>query len=138
MSVSNTPPLIGVSVRTGSKTDAVLKNSKNFSVNWLGYSERKYIDLLAKGGDSPDKLTSNKIPFDEIMDAPVLKKSAAYAICQKESVHQIGDHELFVGLVIGSMASLDFDENWKFNGYRPILYLGSESRKPYATLPRAR
>lgn len=135
MSVSNNPPLFAVSVRTGSKTDGVLKDSKNFSVNWIGFRERKYIELLSKGGDSPDKLSSNEIPNDEVMEAPVLTKAIAYAICRKESVLPIGDHELFVGRVIGAMASLDFDEYWKFRKYRPILYLGSESQKQFASLP---
>jgi hypothetical protein len=32
------------------------------------------------------------------------------------------------------MGCLDFDENWKFENYRPILYLGSSFRDTFSTI----
>jgi flavin reductase (DIM6/NTAB) family NADH-FMN oxidoreductase RutF len=134
MPVSNEPPLIAVAVRRGSKTNEVLALARNFSVNWLNYSDRKIVSLLAGSSNSEDKLSSFGITYDRVFEAPVLRKAIAYAICKKKSVIKTGDHDLFTGQLVGAMASLDFDENWKYVEYHPILYLGSELRNPYTTI----
>ncbi len=67
---------------------------------------------------------SLEIPYGLVLGAPVLDASIAYAILEREKVIDVGDHDLFIGRVTGAMASLDFDEYWKFNDYRPVLYLG--------------
>ena len=69
-----------------------------------------------------------KIPYGLVLGAPVLDASIAYAILEREKVIDVGDHDLFIGRVTGAMASLDFDEYWKFKDYRPVLYLGSAKR----------
>jgi flavin reductase (DIM6/NTAB) family NADH-FMN oxidoreductase RutF len=136
MPVSNEPTMIAVSVRKDSKTNSVLMEAKNFSINWLNLSERKIVSQLSSGNNSSNKLKARNIPYFLAFGSPVLHASVAYAICQKESVLEAGDHDLFVGRLIGAMASLDFDENWKFEGYKPILYLGSNFRNTFSTLDR--
>ena len=138
MPISDDPPLLAVSVRRGSKTNRVLKRSKTFSVNWIGFSDRKLITLLSESSKFPDKLKALKIPYQEIMSTPVISMAQAYAICERKSVQEAGDHDLTIGGLVGSMASIDFDENWKFEDYRPILYLGSNFRDPYTTIPDMR
>ena len=129
--------MIAVSVRKGSKTNAVLKKAKNFSINWLDLRNRKIVAQLSSGNRSPDKLKALNIPYLIVFGAPVLNASVAYAICKKESEFEAGDHDLFVGRLLGAMASLDFDENWRFEDYKPVLYLGSNFRNPFATLDRS-
>ncbi len=136
--VSDNPPLFAVSVRKGSKTDRILKRSKIFSVNWIGFRERKIISLLSESSKSANKLDAFKIPYQEISGAPVISAAKVYVICQKKSVQEVGDHDLIVGSVTGAMASIDFDENWKFEDYQPILYLGSNFRDPFSTIPHKR
>jgi flavin reductase (DIM6/NTAB) family NADH-FMN oxidoreductase RutF len=75
-----------------------------------------------------DKLSILHIPYKLVFDAPVLEDSVAYAICETRRVLPLGNHDLFIGHVIGAIASLDFDEYWKFKSYDPILYLGSGKR----------
>jgi len=137
MSVSDEPAMIGVSVRRESKTNAVLKKAKNFSINWLNLSDKKIVSQLSSTNKSQNKLKALNIPYSLVFAAPVLKVSAAYIICQKESVFEVGDHDLFVGRLLGAMASLDFDESWKFEDYKPVLYLGSNFRNPFSTLDRS-
>jgi len=134
MPVSNDPPLLAVSVRIGSKTNKVLRRAKNFSVNWLNYVDHRAVTILGSTVDDPDKLAATNILYDIILNTPVLVRGVAYAVCEKESIVEAGDHQIFIGSVLGAMASLDFDENWKFEDYRPILYLGSEFKNSYATL----
>ena len=128
--------MIAVSVRRDSKTNGVMKKAKNFSINWLNLRDRKIVAQLSAGNKSPNKLKALNIPYLLAFGSPVLNASVAYAICQKESEFEAGDHDLFVGRLTGIMASLDFDENWKFEDYKPILYLGSNFRNPFSTLHR--
>jgi len=136
MPISDNPPLLAISIKTGAKTNRVITRSKKFSVNWLDFSDKKIISLLTQSNDSPDKLSSLNIPYLEVFNSPVLSRAQAYAICEVTSTHDAGDHHLIVGKVVGAMASLDFDENWKFEEYHPILYLGSPFRNPYTRMPR--
>ncbi len=128
--------MIAVSVRKGSKTNGVLKKAKNFSINWLNLRNRKIVAQLSSENKSQDKLKALDIPYLLVFGSPVLNVSVAYVICKKESEFETGDHALFIGRLIGAMASLDFDENWKFEDYKPALYLGSNFRNPFSTLDR--
>ncbi len=134
--ISNSPARIAVSVKKGLKTNIVLKKSSAFSLNWLEYKNRSIITKLSKirARKINDKLNSLKIPYGMVLGAPVLDASLAYVILEKEKVIDVGDHDLFIGRVIGAMASLDFDEYWKFKDYRPILYLGSTKKNSFSTL----
>lgn len=138
MPVSSNPPMVAVSVRTGSKTNHVFKKSKRLSINWIDFAEKRLVSLLSQSNSFPDKLDSFKIPYSEILGAPVLAGAQAYAVCEKVSTLNLGDHDLFIARMVGAMASLDFDENWKFEEYHPVLYLGSSFRVPLVTLPPRR
>lgn len=135
MPVSDKPPMLALSVRKGSKTNRVLKKSKRLSLNWIDFEEKEIVGLLSQSNRSQDKLDSLKIPYSEILGTPVLAGAEAYAICENVSTLSAGDHDLFMAKLMGAMASLDFDENWKFEEYHPLLYLGSNFRMPFATLP---
>lgn len=137
MPISDDPPLFAVSVRRGLKTNRILRKSKRFSVNWLGFADRSVITLLSESSNSSDKLRSFKIGYREVLGAPVLERAQAYAICERTLIERAGDHDLILGQVLGAMASLDFDEYWKFESYKPILYLGSDYRNPFTTILRA-
>jgi flavin reductase (DIM6/NTAB) family NADH-FMN oxidoreductase RutF len=136
ISVSNRPARIAVSIKEDLNTNRVLKLSSSFSLNWLGFRDRSLVSKLSKIRASPtkDKLASLKIPYRMVLGAPVLEAAVAYVILEREKIVNVGDHDLFIGRVSGAMASLDFDEYWKFKEYRPILYLGSGRKGSFATL----
>ena len=138
MPVSDNPPLIAVSARKGLKTNDVLKKSGRFSINWIDFTDKNLISLLSQSNNSQDKLKFLNIPYVEILGAPVLIRAQAYAICDVTKDEEVGDHDLFIASLIGVMASLDFDEYWKFEDYHPILYLGSDFRVPFSTIPQKR
>ena len=139
ISLSHSPALVGVSVRTGSKTEKVLSNAREFSLCWLNYSEKskkEIIKLSSKAPDGSDKLKRLKIGYKIIGGVPVLLGSEAFLLCRKVSSKRFGDHVLFVGKVKIARASRDFTTNlyWSFEKYKPLLYLGSNKEKPFSTL----
>ena len=134
MMASDEPAMIAVSVPKGSKTNAVLRKAKNFAINWLNFRDRKIVNQLFFGNKSRDELRALNIPYLLVFGAPVLDASVAYLICRKESEFEAGDNDLFLGRFVGAMASLDFDEYWKFEDYKPALYVGSNFRNPFWTL----
>jgi flavin reductase (DIM6/NTAB) family NADH-FMN oxidoreductase RutF len=136
MSLSNEPALVAVAVGKSLWTNAVMKKTRNFAINWIDFNERKIMELLSTPSKNVDKLKAAGIPYVRLLGTPVLKDSVAYAICEKTRLIETGDHTLFLGKVIGAMASLDFDEYWKFSEYRPVLYRGSSFRAPFIRLPK--
>jgi flavin reductase (DIM6/NTAB) family NADH-FMN oxidoreductase RutF len=130
---------IAVALREGSGTARALESASTFSLNWLDYSQRLVVTKLSspvskKGRSGSDKLKSLGLSYRLVFEAPVLESAKAYAICTKSDAIKVGDHRLFVGRLIGAMASLDFDLNWRFKEYSPILYIGSTHRNPYTTM----
>ena len=137
--LSDSPALIGVAVRIGSNTEKVLTRTLSFSLSWLDYSERSrkmIADLSSKGRQGTDKLKASGIQYESIGGVPVLKEAKAFIVCRKMSAEQYGDHVLFVGIIQAVRASSDFteDEYWRFETYKPMLYLGSNRKQPFATL----
>lgn len=134
--VSNFPSRIAVSIRKSLNTSSVLRKADSFSLNWLDYKDRNLIRELStfRAKKNRDKLQSLKIPYRMVLGAPVLDNSLAYVILEKERMIDVGDHNLFIGHVVGAMASLDFDEYWKFKKYKPVLYLGSPHKRTFSTL----
>lgn len=139
ISLSNSPALVGVAVRSESKTARLLSSSKNFSLSWLTYSKKaeKYVDQLSsKSPPEPNKLTALGIPYKTVEGVPVITEAIAFLICHKYSVKRYGDHTLFVGRVKSAKSSRDFskDNYWRFKEYKPMLYLGSNKKDPFTTL----
>ncbi|MGI0090093.1 MAG: flavin reductase family protein [Nitrososphaerales archaeon] len=134
--VSEEPAKLGVSIRIGLRTDRIMKRAEQFSLNWLDYKKRDLIRKLSSSSKVKkhnDKLRSNNIRYRVIFEAPVLEDSVAYLVCKKEKTLKIGDHNLYLGKVLGAMAILDFDEYWKFDEYKPILYVGSGQKTTFRT-----
>ena len=136
VSVSDNPPKIAVAVKKELRTNKILNDSSAFSLNWIDFKKKDIVTKLSKfrASSDRDKLRSLKISYRIVLGAPVLEESVAYLILRKEKKFDVGDHNLFLGRVLGSRASLDFDEYWSFRKYSPILYLGSEKKKQFATL----
>ena len=134
--VSDTPAKIAVAVKKDLKTNHILRDSSTFSLNWIDFKKNNLVTKLSqfRAASGMDKLGALRIPYRIVLGAPVLEESVAYLIMGKEKMIDVGDHDLFIGRVLGAMASLDFDRYWSFRKYSPILYLGSERRKKFATL----
>lgn len=144
-SVSDSPPLVSLALRKGIRTNRILRSSSRFSINWMNFepeSSRRTILDLAKPSESgnreKDKLSEHNIPYKIVRGVPVLEQVCAFAICNVQKRLAAGDHDLFIARVNYARAISDFtaDEYWRFEDYRPILYVGSIRPNPLITLAR--
>jgi flavin reductase (DIM6/NTAB) family NADH-FMN oxidoreductase RutF len=142
-SASDSPPMVSLALKRGTRTNYVLRSSLRFSMNWINFkpeSSRKIVPKLAKPSDPRakafDKLKQNKIPYVTLQKTPFLKQACAFALCTVEKRITTGDHDLFISRVTHARAIDDFveDEYWRFETYKPILYVGSIRPNPLITI----
>ncbi len=141
-SLSDSPPMVSVAIRKGLRTNRIVRSSSLFSLNWLSFdfpSSRKAILDLAKPTTSKgggNKLKENGVPYSLVRDTPVLRDACAFTICKVTRRISGGDHDLFLASVSEARAILDFvtDGYWRFEIYKPILYVGSVKSDPLTTI----
>lgn len=144
-SVSDSPQLISLALKKGIRTNKIIRSSLLFSINWVNFypeSSRRIILDLAKPSEpesqSSNKLKENNIPYAIVRGAPILKRACAFAVCRVQKRLTTGDHDLFIAKVIGARAIQDFtkDEYWRFESYKPVLYVGSIRPDPLMTISK--
>lgn len=138
-SLSDSPPMVSVALKKGLRTNRIVRLSSLFSISWLSFdapSSRKIVMDLAKPTDSRDKLKENGVPYFLVRGTPVPREACAYAVCKVTRRLSAGDHDLFLATVIEARAISDFIEDgyWRFETYKPILYLGSVKSDPLTTI----
>lgn len=144
-SVSNSPPLVSLALKKGIRTNTIVRSSQVFSLNWINFepeSSRRIVLDLAKPSlekrSYRDKLNEYNIPYRILKGAPVLNNARAFALCRINKQLAVGDHDLFIARVTYARAIRDFteDEYWRFQDYKPVLYVGSIRRNPLITMVR--
>jgi len=130
VSLSNDPPLIGVSFSREHATYKAILRAGKFSVSWLGLEKVDAVEYLGKAQAVKDKLKGAGLRHAKgrVLDVPVIDGSAAVLECSLSARCPFGDHELLVGKVKEARASGDFRDYWRFEEYKPILYAGSPER----------
>lgn len=127
-SLSERPPLFGVSCAKGSFTLRVVSASKVFSLCLLGESRADSIALLAsrRGRKGSDKLSEAGLAHSKgrLLGSPIILGSSAALECSLLRSLRTGDHVLLVGRIEAALATGDFDGYWRFKSYRPLLYAG--------------
>lgn len=136
MTVSTYPPMVALSIFRNSRTNYILSGSRRFSLNWINYDDEKLRRAILELGSkftskkqTPDKLHAINVEYRLRDGIPVIEKSAAFELCKVEGKYRQGDHDMFVATVLEARASFDFEKYWRFQSYRPVLYLGSNRRK---------
>lgn len=131
-SVSQNPPLIGISIAPKRYTYELILESREFAVNFLSIEKA---ELIAGTGGCPgrevDKFARFKLEKDVPLKtgAPVLKEAYAAYECKLAAHQTYGDHEWFVGEVVAT----HFDEEaFTASGHldpkvvNPALFMGAE------------
>lgn len=105
IALSTEPPLMLVSVDRGSRTLAALRETRAFVINFLKSGAEEVSTLFASKSD--DKFKDLPwVPSGQADGAPILRDHiVAFAECVVEEVHEVGDHFLFIGRVIGGKSS---------------------------------
>ncbi|MDG7022037.1 MAG: flavin reductase family protein [Nitrososphaerota archaeon] len=127
VSLSNDPPLVGVSSSPSHSTHRAIARAGRFSVAWVGSQLAPALEFL---GTTPhtgeDKLLSAGLRHERggTLDVPVVEGAAAVLECSLWSRHVTGDHELLIGRIEAARAIADFQGYWRFEAYHPVLYAG--------------
>ncbi|HUQ17380.1 MAG TPA: flavin reductase family protein [Candidatus Saccharimonadales bacterium] len=105
IALSTEPPLMLVSVDRASRTLAALKETRSFVINFLKSGAEEVSTLFASKSD--DKFKDLPwVPSGLANGAPILRDHiVAFAECLVEEVHEVGDHFMFIGRVIGGQSS---------------------------------
>jgi flavin reductase (DIM6/NTAB) family NADH-FMN oxidoreductase RutF len=140
VSLSNDPPLIGVSSSPKHATHHAIVSAKSFSLSWVDASLARSLEVLGTTPHSAgDKLQSAGLEHTRgrALDVPILEGAKASLECSLYARHPFGDHELLVGEVRDARASDDFQGYWKFQTYHPVLYTGIQERSFSTYKPRS-
>lgn len=105
VALSTEPPLMLVSVDRSSRTLAALKETRTFVINFLKAGAEDLSTRFATKAD--DKFKDVPwVPSALAHGAPILRDHiVAFAECQVEEVHEVGDHFMFIGRVVGGQSS---------------------------------
>ncbi|MBQ0879756.1 MULTISPECIES: flavin reductase family protein [Streptomyces] len=124
MSVSLDPPLVLVSLRTGSRMDDLLDEQPLWAVSVLSGSQRHIAGRFAMKGRVSDRLLFADIPYrrGEATGAPLVGGALATLECRTEQRVTAGDHTLVIGRVLtASLPSADGGPLAYFRGrYRQL------------------
>lgn len=116
-SLSLDPPLLLVAVDRRSQTLEFLKANRCFAVNILRLDQEEVSQRFARPG--PKDFLGLDLTTDAT-EAPVIAGCLAYADCRLYDVLPGGDHEIFLGEVVGGAA---------YDGADPLLYFAGGYRR---------
>ena len=127
------PPLYGIAVSPRRFSHSLIRESREFTVNFLPLRQAELISAIGgTSGLSANKFERFKIATESPLriKAPVLEEAYASYECQVINEVRAGDHDLFIGLVVAThIAEGAFEENGtlKVSEVTPSLYLGSDT-----------
>lgn len=105
LSVSLDPPLVLLSVRTGSRMDEVLQRQPLWAAAVLGEEQRALAGRFAMKGRLSDRLLFQEVPHapGKATGAPLVDGALAAVECRTEERVAAGDHTLLVGRVLATV-----------------------------------
>ena len=130
--LSFTPPLYGILISSKRFSYQLILDAGAFGVNFLPYEKAEMIARVGRNsGRDVDKFATFSIDAESLPDAiaPILKDAYAAYECRLAARHPCGDHELFVGEIVGvHHAPETFTEDGVLDvsRVRPALYLGAD------------
>jgi len=117
-SISAKPPMLLVSLTTGSRTALGVEQSKAFGVHLLADRSQKHAEQFAAAGEHFAGIAFRR---DEHSGIPVLQDVLAHFVCLVEQTIEVADHMLFVGRVVECEV--------KAPGHHPLVYFDRKYRK---------
>jgi flavin reductase (DIM6/NTAB) family NADH-FMN oxidoreductase RutF len=107
LSVSLEPPLVMVSLRTGSRMDELLERQPLWAASVLGESQRHIAGRFAMRGRVSDRLLFEDLDMrrGEASGAPLVGGALAVVECRTEQRVVAGDHTLVIGRVLATVAA---------------------------------
>jgi flavin reductase (DIM6/NTAB) family NADH-FMN oxidoreductase RutF len=141
ISISGTPPLVGIASSPSHSTHQAVVRAGCFSLSWVDAALAHSVDVLGTTQrTTEDKLSAAGLAHTagEKLAVPVIEAAVASLECSLHSRLTLGDHELLVGMVESVRASDDFQEYWGFQTYEPLLYAGLQEGSLRTYEPRGK
>jgi len=129
--ISKNPPLFGVSVAPSRFSHDLIKNSKEFVINFAPYDIVKNIHFCGThSGRNTDKQKETNLSF---VDSKIVKPKSilecfSHLECKLNNIITIGDHSLVVGEVVNLTYSEGIfkDDVIDISKTKPCFYLGNK------------
>ncbi len=102
-SVSKQPPLCLVCVDQRARAHAVMRSQRRFAVNILSRGQAELSTQFAKSLD--DKFEGVQWRPGQITGCPLLPDALAWVECRLFAVHPGGDHDVFIGELLGAQVN---------------------------------
>ena len=101
MFVSETEPLLAISIAEGHLTEKLIEQSGNFTLVIAG-NEHKQLAMQVGSvkGEAEDKFEKFKIQTEKTVGAPIPRGSGAWMACKVESSYEIKGYRIFIGRVV--------------------------------------
>ncbi|HUR53850.1 MAG TPA: flavin reductase family protein [Gemmataceae bacterium] len=101
------PPQVSAAIRKGRYVLDWLTGGAVFTVNVLPEGDKKLIAHFGKGFDESEAAFAGLEARRDGATAPVLEAAHAYLDCRVAAAHDVGDHVLVVGRVVGGAVQSD-------------------------------
>jgi len=131
MPISKKPPLFGVSIAPSRYSHDLIKNSKEFVINFAPYELVEKIHYCGThSGRNTDKQKDTNLTFidSKINKTKSIKECFSHLECKLLKIISLGDHSLVVGEIVKVVFSEDIFENdiLKTEKTKPCFYLGNK------------
>jgi flavin reductase (DIM6/NTAB) family NADH-FMN oxidoreductase RutF len=138
--ISRRPPLYGISVAPKRHSYGLIREKKEFVVNFIPYALVEAAQFCGThSGRSTEKLCQTGLTLlpSSKLSTPRIKEGFAHLECTLEQDIPLGDHQLLVGKVVAVSADEDAfkDELLRTDHIHPLYYIGDNA---YTTLDRAK
>ena len=137
MPVSSRPPLVAIAIEQSRHSADMISHSEQFALNFPGRSLLHHVQYLGSiSGKEIDKFDATQLEtfYAAHLSAPLIKGCVAWVECEVREVLPLGDHFLYIGLVVAvHVDPAAFDEQWLLAAeeVRPLHFLGANF---YSTL----
>jgi flavin reductase (DIM6/NTAB) family NADH-FMN oxidoreductase RutF len=126
--ISREPPLYGVSVSPRRFSYGIIKEEKEFALNFLNFEHWEKVHYCGThSGKEEDKIAEAGIMLEPCAEIGTKSIAQAYAVleCTMHDIVRLGDHELFVGEVKRASVEKEFWNGKKLKGVKPVYQLGN-------------
>ncbi|NOY76816.1 MAG: flavin reductase family protein [Calditrichaeota bacterium] len=127
------PPLFGVSISPKRFTHELVKLAGEFTANFFDYAySHKIAECGSVSGREIDKYEKFGLTKEDsqLVKSPIVKEAYCSLECILERVEAYGDHDWFVGKILGIHYEEDvYDEGGllKLDTIRPAMYMGADT-----------
>jgi flavin reductase (DIM6/NTAB) family NADH-FMN oxidoreductase RutF len=144
MPLSSDPPLIGIGIEQSRYSADLIDHAQAFALNLPTRQLLHHVHYLGSlSGEDVDKFEATQVETfaSQKINTPLIEGCAAWVECEVQDAIQLGDHILFVGLVVAVQVDPQaFEDRWLVGDegggeFAHVLhFLGGNA---YSTLTRA-